>query len=178
VAELRATQRATCEDALTGLGNRRYFDLRLREELSRTRRNPIFAGGLVLVTADDLAAINRRHGRAVGDRALRWLARALRGALRITDVVCRMDGAELAAILCDTDACGVQEVVLRLRAGLAAGGPGRRWSPLAVTVAGASWPLDAQAPGALLDLGRARQGEERARRRGPAQQQPRLFLIR
>jgi diguanylate cyclase (GGDEF)-like protein len=61
--------RMTLEDALTELPSRRALDARLR------LLNGSFA--IAMVDLDRFKALNDRHGHAVGDQALRWVARRL-----------------------------------------------------------------------------------------------------
>jgi diguanylate cyclase (GGDEF)-like protein len=85
-------------DALTGLANRRAFCERLASELQRSERalEPV---GLVMLDIDDFKQVNDRFGHGVGDQALIELARALEGAVRNVDLVCRLGGEEFALIL-------------------------------------------------------------------------------
>jgi diguanylate cyclase (GGDEF)-like protein len=85
-------------DALTGLANRRAFCERLASELQRSERalEPV---GLVMLDIDDFKQVNDRFGHGVGDQALIELARALEGAVRSVDLVCRLGGEEFALIL-------------------------------------------------------------------------------
>jgi diguanylate cyclase (GGDEF)-like protein len=84
-------------DALTGLGNYRMFWRNLDAEVARSRRHgdPF---SLVILDLDGFKAINDEHGHQAGDRALRHVAGALRGALRGEDVCCRQGGDEFAVI--------------------------------------------------------------------------------
>jgi diguanylate cyclase (GGDEF)-like protein len=69
-AEARAST-----DALTGLPNRHYFDEYVG--LLARRRRAGDAVGILMVDIDRFKALNDRHGHAVGDQALRWVARRL-----------------------------------------------------------------------------------------------------
>src|SRR5881398_218969 len=76
-------------DALTGLYNHRYFHERLRAELTRASRSRDSVGVLML-DIDDFKRVNDVYGHAAGDEILRDLADLLRGAVRGSDVVCRL----------------------------------------------------------------------------------------
>jgi diguanylate cyclase (GGDEF)-like protein len=84
-------------DPLTGLFNRRYYDLRLRDELAKVAR---YGGNLalLLIDVDRLKEINDRLGHEGGDRALVAVASALRTSLRATDIAARYGGDEFAAL--------------------------------------------------------------------------------
>jgi diguanylate cyclase (GGDEF)-like protein len=91
-------------DGLTGIANRRYFDVALERELRRTQR----AGGelsLLLMDIDTFKAYNDHFGHPQGDTCLTTVAQALAAMLkRPADVAARYGGEEFAAILPDTSA--------------------------------------------------------------------------
>jgi diguanylate cyclase (GGDEF)-like protein len=91
-------------DGLTGIHNRRYFDLSLERELRRAQRN----GGqlaLLLMDIDSFKAYNDHFGHQQGDACLITVAQALAAMLkRPADVAARYGGEEFAAILPDTSA--------------------------------------------------------------------------
>ena len=92
-------------DALTGLLNRRGFDLQLDRHLATFARRRE-QGALVLLDVDHFKYINDTRGHQVGDLVLVELARALKGRLRDSDVLARLGGDEFAILLRqgDTDA--------------------------------------------------------------------------
>ncbi|NNG25820.1 sensor domain-containing diguanylate cyclase [Telluria aromaticivorans] len=89
-------------DGLTGIANRRHFDVALDRELRRAQRN----GGalsLLLMDIDSFKAYNDHFGHQEGDSCLSAVAQALAGMLkRAGDVAARYGGEEFAAILPDT----------------------------------------------------------------------------
>ncbi|HUA74140.1 MAG TPA: GGDEF domain-containing protein [Solirubrobacteraceae bacterium] len=97
-AVIRQLERAADTDYLTGLLNRRAFDLEFREQCDRARRN-----GLPLALAtfdlDHFKQINDRHGHAEGDRVLREFAALLERELRGGDTLARVGGEEFAVVL-------------------------------------------------------------------------------
>lgn len=84
-------------DPLTGVFNRRYFDLMLAHlhEQSRRQRPSI----LVIIDLNDFKSINDEFGHHSGDRVLREAAAYLRSRIRATDIVARLGGDEFALIL-------------------------------------------------------------------------------
>jgi diguanylate cyclase (GGDEF)-like protein/PAS domain S-box-containing protein len=84
-------------DELTGLANRRMFDLILAARLEDLERygTPL---GLLLGDLDHFKAINDQHGHLVGDDVLRVVAATLRGAVRAGDLVARWGGEEFTVI--------------------------------------------------------------------------------
>ncbi|MDR2123839.1 MAG: GGDEF domain-containing protein [Desulfovibrio sp.] len=85
-------------DALTGIGNRGYFDRRLDEEVSRALRSHTELS-LILIDLDNFKQINDRWGHACGDRVLREVARLLQNSMRHYDITARIGGEEFAVIL-------------------------------------------------------------------------------
>jgi len=113
---LRLFKLAT-EDGLTGLYVHRYFQIRLREELSRSARNgrPV---SLLLADIDHFKQVNDLHGHQTGDVVLREVAKALRANLRDVDVPARYGGEEMAVILPETDSAGALVVAERIRSAI------------------------------------------------------------
>lgn len=95
-------KRLASTDDLTGLLNRREFDLMLQlaVRLAVRRQMP---GALVYVDVDDLKAINDGLGHAAGDAVLQAVAGVLKDAVRASDVVARVGGDEFSLILFDVD---------------------------------------------------------------------------
>lgn len=84
-------------DALTGLRNRRFLDLRLAEEMSRAARygSPV---SVLLLDIDHFKSVNDTCGHAVGDRVLAEVGRIVRETVRNTDLAARYGGEEMAII--------------------------------------------------------------------------------
>src|SRR5678809_1408269 len=86
-------------DALTGLANRRAFDQRLAEEVSRAARHGVPVS-LLIVDIDHFKAYNDHYGHPAGDACLRRVASVLREcAGRPSDLVARVGGEEFAVLL-------------------------------------------------------------------------------
>lgn len=89
-------------DGLTGISNRRYFDVALSRELRRAQRLGSELS-LLLVDIDSFKAYNDHFGHQQGDACLSTVAQALAAMLkRPADVAARYGGEEFAAILPDT----------------------------------------------------------------------------
>jgi diguanylate cyclase (GGDEF)-like protein len=106
-------------DPLTGVGNRRAFDERLRSEWSRAMRGD-YSLALIMLDIDHFGAYNNRYGHPAGDECLRRVASALQSALRReADAIFRYGGEEFAALLPATDVAGAVAVAERMREALA-----------------------------------------------------------
>ncbi len=88
-------------DSLTGVKNRRAFDLSLASELAESRGTgkPL---SLVMVDLDYFKQVNDRFGHQAGDDVLRWFAQALNRNVKGRDSVARYGGEEFAIILPET----------------------------------------------------------------------------
>lgn len=94
---LATSEMMAAKDQLTGLWNRRTFDLRLDQAVARCHRH---AGtfSLLLIDLDHFKAVNDAHGHATGDEVLRRFAVILHDRLRQNDVAARWGGEEFAVI--------------------------------------------------------------------------------
>lgn len=88
-------------DVLTGLRNRRRFEIDLTSELARIARSGAEAS-LAMLDLDHFKEINDSLGHRAGDELLRHVATLLADRLRRTDVLARLGGDEFAILLPDT----------------------------------------------------------------------------
>ncbi len=102
------------KDDVTGLYNRRFFSIRLEEEVSRYRRfnHPV---SVVLLDLDALKDINDELGHAAGDETLRGMADILLKHSRGINVICRYGGDEFAVLLVETSKGGARLYADRIR---------------------------------------------------------------
>lgn len=106
-------------DALTGIGNRRFFDESIAAEMRAASRSGASLA-LVLLDIDRFKQFNDLYGHPAGDRCLQAVADVLKLVCRRPrDLVARYGGEELAVILPDTHAAGAiqvaKEILLKLR---------------------------------------------------------------
>lgn len=85
------------KDVLTGVMNRRGFDLMLQSLQSQVKQGVIF--GLIYVDLDGFKLINDTLGHSAGDEVLAEAASRIVGACRKQDVVARLGGDEFAVII-------------------------------------------------------------------------------
>jgi diguanylate cyclase (GGDEF)-like protein len=114
--EISARQLAVT-DELTGLSNRRGYELLADKALALCRRMEQPAV-IVMLDLVGLAEINDLHGFAAGDRILRNFADLLAARVRESDVIARIGGDEFAMVLIGTDALGADTVLARLHENL------------------------------------------------------------
>jgi len=173
IARLEVYRAMAYRDPLTGLWNRRYFEDRLQEELSRSRRaGPQRRFSLMAIDLDDFKHVNDVHGHAAGDLVLKEAGEFLIAHLRNHDIACRTGGDEFSVILPDLSAADCGSLVERLRA--ARESANRNQSiPVALSFGTASWPEAGDAMDELLARAdEAMYADKRLRKAEPAAAAP------
>ena len=95
-------RRSGFTDVLTGWYNRRYLQVRIKDELARARRHAVPLTCLML-DIDHFKRVNDSHGHAAGDQVLREMTHRIESRVRATDVAARYGGEEFVILLPDTD---------------------------------------------------------------------------
>jgi diguanylate cyclase (GGDEF)-like protein len=148
-AEVRQREFAH-RDPLTGVGNRRHFDVMMEEELERRMRpfgrrdrdeSPL---ALLVLDLDDFKGINDRHGHQVGDAVLQSVAMQTRSVLRSTDTLARIGGDEFAIIAPGAHGEGAARMAESVREAVAAGSPDDDSPAPSTSVGWAVFPDDGQ----------------------------------
>ena len=141
-------------DALTAIGNYRYFDQVLQMEIERQKRynRPLT---LMIVDIDDFKRYNDIHGHLIGDLVLTQVAALLKNSIRGCDFVARYGGEEFVVILPETDVHGARAAAERLRSAVESSHfPGEKGQPggkLTISVGGAIFPKDSQVSKQLIE---------------------------
>ena len=101
-------------DGLTGIFNRRFFELRIMEEIERARR---YGTGMAVIMADidQFKRLNDEFGHVLGDEVLRQVSSLFHQQLRKIDVVCRYGGEEFGILLTQTNAKHAMKIAEKLR---------------------------------------------------------------
>jgi diguanylate cyclase (GGDEF)-like protein/putative nucleotidyltransferase with HDIG domain len=137
-------------DELTGLFNRRYFEERLKEELSRhSRYDDVFS--IFMIDLDNFKAYNDVYGHPAGDVLLGQIGRIIRNCIRNVDQAFRYGGDEFVVILPQTARDAAYVVAERVRRQIAEEMEKRA---IAVTssIGLASYPADGMLSGELVDV--------------------------
>lgn len=106
-------------DPLTGLVNRRSFEMTLEREIDRVARAGEIAL-LLMLDIDHFKKVNDTHGHAAGDVVIRAVADAVKQAVRPMDTVARTGGEEFAVVLPNCPSSFGPTVAERIRANVAA----------------------------------------------------------
>jgi len=101
-------------DALTGLNNRRQFEVRIKQETSQSTRKSTPLCGIML-DIDYFKKINDTYGHAAGDCVLKGLSQIIIKTFREYDIPCRYGGEEFFIILPMTPLDEAVLVAQRLR---------------------------------------------------------------
>jgi diguanylate cyclase (GGDEF)-like protein len=101
-------------DGLTGIYNRRYFELQIAAEIERASR---YDGRLaiIMIDIDHFKRLNDEFGHLLGDEVLRQVSGVFGQQLRKVDVVCRYGGEEFAILVPQTSGGNAVEVAEKLR---------------------------------------------------------------
>ncbi|XEI32141.1 membrane-associated sensor domain-containing protein [Aeromonas veronii] len=107
------------QDPLTGVANRRHFNIELERALAHSLESgaPL---SLILIDVDHFKRFNDHYGHQVGDICLKEVAQALNRAVRTpSDLVARYGGEEFVLLLPNTDRQAAASVAQRLQDSLA-----------------------------------------------------------
>ncbi len=148
-------ERMSGTDSLTDIANRRYFDKRLSQEISRAFRERSQIS-LVLCDIDYFKQYNDTYGHQAGDECLKTFAHTLLGFCRRGgDLAARTGGEEFALVLPNTDHAAAMRLAENARAAfdaLAIEHTGSRLKPNATASFGVATtvPTDLGAADALI----------------------------
>lgn len=106
--------RLSFTDPLTDLQNRRYLEMRVAEELERSKRYGQKVS-FMMIDIDDFKGYNDRYGHQAGDEVIRRVALCLRQALRSADVAARYGGEEFSVLLPQTSLAEARVIAERVR---------------------------------------------------------------
>lgn len=126
-------ERLANTDPLTGLANRRHFmdQAGQRADCQRRSEQPL---AVLMIDIDHFKRINDNYGHAVGDDALKMLARLGRTNLRAQDLFGRMGGEEFACLLVGLQCDEARMVAERFRGSVASADLPTHSGPLRMTV--------------------------------------------
>jgi diguanylate cyclase (GGDEF)-like protein len=114
----RTISQLAYSDPLTGLPNRRAWEMQLTAKLGAARSGESVVW-LAIVDLDGFKQVNDAFGLSVGDEVLRRVGSALAGALRRRDLIARLGGDEFGVLLADIQESAIARVFDRLRAAVA-----------------------------------------------------------
>lgn len=107
-------ERMALTDSLTGLYNRHYAHMRIKQEVKRANREN-YPVSIVFVDIDKFKSINDTFGHDVGDLALKHISAVLKDVTREYDIAIRWGGEEFVLFLPNTPEQGAYTLAERLR---------------------------------------------------------------
>ena len=154
-------------DPLTGLANSRALLDHVEMEMSKADRYRT-ERAILVIDVDRFKLINDRFGHQAGDRALQFIARAIRGSVRVYDFCARQGGDEFVVVLHECDEAQVRERAVELKDAVS-GIPFEPAPGVAVTlqisVGHAMYPSEGRSFEALLRRADERMYEDKSERK-------------
>ncbi len=137
-------QRLVMLDGLTGIANRRCFDVALQKEVRRAARAELPLA-LLMIDVDRFKMYNDLYGPSAGDNCLRAIAEAIGEQVqRPADLAARYGGEEFAIVLPETGAAGALALAQRVREAVRSLHIAHRGSPAGIATVSvgvaAVWP--------------------------------------
>jgi len=111
--DLVNTRKEAMTDALTGIGNRKFFDAKLREAATGSMETGE-SMSLLMIDIDHFKSFNDRFGHQAGDQVLIMVARALTDSIKGQDTVARYGGEEFGIILPRTELDGAAALATQI----------------------------------------------------------------
>ena len=153
-------------DPLTGLHNPRALLDHMEKEMSKADRYRT-ERALLVIDVDRFKLVNDRFGHPAGDRALQFIARAIRGSVRVYDFCARQGGDEFIVVLQECDAMQALDRARELREAVSAipfePAPGVALT-LSISVGHAMYPSDGGSFEALVRRADARMYTDKSAR--------------
>jgi len=133
----RVAEKLATHDPLTGVSNRRAFNLYVTEQIADPEVDQF---AIVMIDLDNFKRVNTEHGHQAGDRMLTALAQSLATVARADDCIARIGGDEFAAVLPGVGVDGARTLAERL-VGAVAETPGAADFGIGASAGFALWPL-------------------------------------
>lgn len=119
ISKVDKFEQLSMTDALTGLLNRRYLEVRLNEEINRSQRHG-YPMCFMMIDVDEFKSYNDTFSHPEGDKALQMVGQCLKSTLRGADVAARYGGEEFSILLPQTTLREAVMIAERLREKVAA----------------------------------------------------------
>ncbi len=147
---LAERDRLLVTDPLTGAYNRRFLSQEADRAFARARRGEEAVSAIAL-DLDGFKAVNDRFGHGAGDDLLKAVSAAIKGDLRVSDLLCRLGGDEFLVLCPATDARGAHDLAERIRRGVRTTAAELvPEQPVTVSAGVATYPGDAADPADLM----------------------------
>jgi diguanylate cyclase len=101
-------------DALTGIPNRRMFDIKLRRAVNGALADSSTKFALLMLDVDHFKRFNDEHGHKTGDQVLRLVGRLIADNVKGRDTAARFGGEEFAVLLAGADLAAAATVARQM----------------------------------------------------------------
>ncbi len=101
------------EDILTGVNNRRYFDMHFESEVKKAHEQQIPIS-LLILAIDHFKQVNDTYGHDAGDQCIKRTATLLKSEIRDSDFLCRFGGEEFVVLLPGTNRISANTIAERM----------------------------------------------------------------
>lgn len=116
-AQIEKLEKLAFIDELTGVGNRRYTEIKIGAKLAEIERYAWAREfGLLFMDIDRFKQINDEYGHDAGDGVLKMVAKTLVSNLRSDDFIGRWGGEEFVAVITEADNKSLYQTAEKLRA--------------------------------------------------------------
>ena len=112
--ELDLVRKEALTDSLTGVANRKSFDVNIKRLIDDTKRKDN-TFSMIMLDIDHFKEFNDNFGHQLGDQVLRLVARTLTDGVKGRDIVCRYGGEEFIVLLPETNIMGAERVASDIR---------------------------------------------------------------
>ena len=100
--ELEESVDLSTKDGLTGVFNRRYFDIHIKQMTEKSKQSGQKLC-LMIFDMDHFKSVNDTYGHQAGDAVLKSFTSLLKSSFRVTDLIARYGGEEFVVLLGNTD---------------------------------------------------------------------------
>jgi two-component system cell cycle response regulator len=113
--ELEQSVNLSTKDGLTGVFNRRYFDIHIEQMIHKAKgsSHPLC---IMMIDIDHFKMVNDTYGHQSGDSVLKDFTQILKSSFRITDLISRYGGEEFTVLLNDTTLSDCIKLAEKIRA--------------------------------------------------------------
>ncbi len=98
--DLEQSVNLASQDGLTGLFNRLYFDVHIKQMVEKANKEDMKLY-LLMCDIDNFKHVNDTYGHQAGDKVLTTTSRILKNTFRVTDLIARFGGEEFVILLND-----------------------------------------------------------------------------